>query len=343
MSEAALAAVSALDNKAYELENKGHYARALELRREAVAAAQALGFADCLITACLQLAQIDTWLRHSAAVGELEAGAQMAQHGGVELLRAAAATLQRRKAAGTLLPRACRPTEEAWHAAKFRHHSAVHQGPRAALQMRDYCAADDAPLFGPFHGYEVYLTASSWAAKFISWLHQQGGDTSQLLQLVVSGVDLMLQPQTQHELIMPAEVVLLDTFRLVERARLFDSDSVGATDSPVLLDAWSRLQRSGVLRERGLEQGGNAAERYAEAWNARLATQQGCAVLRKCALEACVTKEVHAAQFKKCAACQGAVYCCKQHQEQHCPAHKAACKAARKAAAQGGAGPSSVA
>ncbi len=50
---------------------------------------------------------------------------------------------------------------------------------------------------------------------------------------------------------------------------------------------------------------------------------------------------VHEAQFKKCAACQAVVYCCKQHQEQRWPAHKAGCKAARKAAAEGGAGPSS--
>jgi hypothetical protein len=65
------------------------------------------------------------------------------------------------------------------------------------------------------------------------------------------------------------------------------------------------------------------------------------AVLRGCALEACAAREVHPAQFKKCAACQAAVYCCKAHQEQHWPAHKAACKAARKAAAEGGVGPSS--
>ena len=58
------------------------------------------------------------------------------------------------------------------------------------------------------------------------------------------------------------------------------------------------------------------------------------AVLRGCALEACGAREVHPAQFKKCAACQAVVYCCKQHQEQHWPAHKAACKAARKAVAE---------
>ncbi len=72
------------------------------------------------------------------------------------------------------------------------------------------------------------------------------------------------------------------------------------------------------------------------------AVQRATAVLRTCALEACAAREVHEAQFKKCAACQAVVYCCKAHQEQHWQAHKPACKAARKAAAQGGgAGPSS--
>ncbi len=71
------------------------------------------------------------------------------------------------------------------------------------------------------------------------------------------------------------------------------------------------------------------------------AAQYASAVLRGCALDACAAREVHTAQFKKCAACKTVVYCCKAHQEAHWPAHKAACKAPRKAAAQGGAGPSS--
>ena len=63
---------------------------------------------------------------------------------------------------------------------------------------------------------------------------------------------------------------------------------------------------------------------------ARLAAQGG---LRVCALSSCGEREVHAAQFKLCAACKGVVYCCQAHQAEHWPSHKAACKAARKAAA----------
>jgi hypothetical protein len=72
-----------------------------------------------------------------------------------------------------------------------------------------------------------------------------------------------------------------------------------------------------------------------------LAAEAAARGLRSCGLADCSAREVHPAQFKKCAACQDAVYCCKAHQEAHWPAHKAACKAARKTAAEGGAGPSS--
>jgi hypothetical protein len=54
--------------------------------------------------------------------------------------------------------------------------------------------------------------------------------------------------------------------------------------------------------------------------------------LHFCALHTCGAQEVHASQFKRCAACLSVVYCCKEHQVQGWPAHKAACRAARKAA-----------
>ncbi len=143
------------------------------------------------------------------------------------------------------------------------------------------------------------------------------------------------------------EVLFVDVLRHVDDGEF---SNAGVAGRQLLLDAWRRLQRSGVLRERGIE--GYHREGYLirvakshvrEQFRAQEA-QYASAALRGCALEACGAREVHPAQFKKCAACRAAVYCCKAHQEQHWPAHKAACKAARKAAAaaaQGGAGPSS--
>ena len=58
--------------------------------------------------------------------------------------------------------------------------------------------------------------------------------------------------------------------------------------------------------------------------------------LRSCAH--CSAREVHVAQFKRCGACRGIVFCSKDCQLANWPAHKAACKAARKAAAGAAAG-----
>jgi hypothetical protein len=98
--------------------------------------------------------------------------------------------------------------------------------------------------------------------------------------------------------------------------------------------AWRRLQSSGVLQRRGILHCvsvvmANAA--HAAATAAATAAERG---LHFCALHTCGAQEVHASQFKRCSACSGVVYCCKEHQVQDWPAHKAACRAARKAAEQ---------
>ncbi len=75
-----------------------------------------------------------------------------------------------------------------------------------------------------------------------------------------------------------------------------------------------------------------------EADNTRAATTAAATAaargLHFCALNTCGAQEVHASQFKRCAACSGVVYCCKEHQVQDWPAHKAACRAVRKALAE---------
>jgi hypothetical protein len=65
-------------------------------------------------------------------------------------------------------------------------------------------------------------------------------------------------------------------------------------------------------------------ERHVAAMAAR-AAEKG---LHACALASCGAREVHASQHKRCSACLGVVYCCKEHQVQGWPAHKAACRAA---------------
>jgi hypothetical protein len=101
-----------------------------------------------------------------------------------------------------------------------------------------------------------------------------------------------------------------------------------------ILVAWGRLQSSGVLQRRGLLQGARCTDAVVARVTAAAAATAAARGLHFCALPTCGAQEVHASQFKRCSACSGVVYCCKEHQVQAWPAHKAACRAARKTAEQ---------
>jgi hypothetical protein len=148
----------------------------------------------------------------------------------------------------------------------------------------------------------------------------------------------MAQPRRHGSKAVPAELALFRRMRSVRDSNIF---TVGTAAHLALEEAWDRLLRSGVVRERNIERVCDAIVVKLDAHLAATKARRASEVLRACALEACGAREVHAAQFKKCAACASVVYCCKAHQEAHWPAHKPACNTARKAAAEGGAGPSS--
>jgi hypothetical protein len=116
----------ALTNKALTLEIRGHWARTAEIYAEAAAAAQALHQPDCVIVAHLQASHAEALLAHAETAGVPEARRrELIRSALLELLPAAMASLQRRLAAGTLLPGACRPYEMAWWAAKTAHADAL--------------------------------------------------------------------------------------------------------------------------------------------------------------------------------------------------------------------------
>ncbi len=113
--------VVALTNKAELLVSRGHWARAGDIYAEAVAAAQALHQTDCLIVAYLQAARANALLGHAQTAGAETRTKELMRSAFLELLPAAMASLERRRAAGTLMAGACRPYEVAWCAAKSVH------------------------------------------------------------------------------------------------------------------------------------------------------------------------------------------------------------------------------
>jgi hypothetical protein len=105
-----------------------------------------------------------------------------------------------------------------------------------------------------------------------------------------------------------------------------------------LLTRWQRVERSGVLQQRGIGADGARLFNETAAAQAAVNARVAAATVRCCSLQSCGARELHQGHYKQCGACRGAAYCCREHQLEDWPAHKAACKAARKAAAAEGGG-----
>ena len=112
------------------------------------------------------------------------------------------------------------------------------------------------------------------------------------------------------------------------------ANGLGTRVVQLLADAWQRLQRSGVLQARGIDEKIQKERSERQEFQAAVRKSQVAPGLRSCALPGCGAREVHPAHFKSCAACRAVVYCCREHQVAGWPGHKKACKAARKAAAE---------
>jgi hypothetical protein len=187
-AEAEWAAVSALDAKAFKLCDKGHFARGAEAYGVAAAAAQALGHVDCLVTALLQVDEAHTRITHTRLPGVGDDDLVAALTRTYDLLGTAVATLQRRKAAGTLLAGACRPAEEAWNRARHRFQPGALQRPRhrspgtaaggvgpAAAQRRAARAQFGAPDRSACTGIERACRQMSSAARLRDTAHLRAG------------------------------------------------------------------------------------------------------------------------------------------------------------------------
>jgi hypothetical protein len=329
-----LASVTALTRKAALLSSQGHFARAAEKSAAAVAAAQSLQHPECLIVANLQLDE-SCWLSLHADACSAQADAKAAyQRIYSVILPAVMATLQRRKAAGTLLPGACRAHETTL----FGH-----------LQE---CRSDNpayTPAFladmGSLIGYVTYVGAAEivMAGPLLQPMFHNNcvvslpplpeGQLAAQRALVLSALELVRQPR-----------VLDTTCRLGGEAGLVDKCLTLVSTSAInsaqpsewvqqLRVELRRVERSGVMQQRGMVPGLAKFDNDQAAARATGAADAVVHGLRRCALASCGAREAHVSHYKLCAACKTVVYCSKAHQAEDWPAHKCACKAARKEAA----------
>lgn len=326
MTEAALDRVTALDAQAFRLSKKTHFARCADKFGEAATAAKALGFEDCLIVAMLQADELDARMTLMGSPGVEPIHQKLALANVFLLLTSLFDTLRRRRDAGTLLAGACRPAEVAWNKARQRA-----RDPHGELNPYEWMA--------PFIGYDAYLTTAAICTDVIALVCATGAEKQskltypvELAEFVASAVELLVKPRLHSEMLISAEMMLVRGLGRVHDGRTFNANKVV---HQLLMDAWGVVQHSDVLRERNidnvLEFAGPHIRGLVAKGQERYAAE--APALRTCALEGCGAREIHVAQFKKCAACQAVVYCCREHQVEHWKAHKKACKAARKATA----------
>ncbi len=150
---------------------------------------------------------------------------------------------------------------------------------------------------------------------------------------MLSALELVQQPRVLDTQCFSGEVCLIDNCRLLmSESAIFDA--LPRAWAQQLRDALQRMERSGVMQQRRMEQGMASNRQQTADACAAAATSAAARGLRRCALPSCGAREAHVSHYKLCAACQTVVYCSKAHQAEHWAAHKAACKVARKAAAE---------
>ena len=334
MSSDVIARVHSFAMKAGELGKIGHLLRAAENYGRAAEAARALGVDDGLVVLHMLLQRGHALNAYAtSAPADVADPRILAAHRaeGIALFSGVMEGLERRRVAGTLLEGRCYAAEEAWRTAILQ------QGtpglPAAAFASR-------AALVG----CEFFITAAMMFTKLLTHARLFAAEcsTAQLqsfAQHVVRAAELMQQQRRHVGGAMLAEAMFTAAFR--KAVAEAGDGGLDASLVQLLAGTLQRLQASGVLQERGVEERILREEPMRCARNAAVVDSLNAPGLRSCALDGCGAKEAHPTHFKSCAACRAVVYCCREHQVAGWPGHKKACKAARKAAADAdGVGPS---
>ena len=337
MSARDLSRMVALSCKTLELQAKSHFARAMEKGAAAIAAAQELGQEDCLVVTRLQQWRIDCLHGYATTPGVAAEAKAAAKEQESQMLLAAFATLERRRAAGTLLPGKCsRWPEEEWYGHFLQHRQVMNK--QRALTPKEL-----ADLV-QFVGYDTYLTAATAATYGICFKLRTGSfDSSDVLpfsHFIRGAINLFEQPRRTIRGVssLASEDVLCSALQVLSKVYgpVIEACGPQLLLAPIaeLLARWDRCARSGILRQRDMVAGTAAFWSIASARKEENAASLAAATLRCCSLRSCGARELHPGHYKQCGACKTVAYCCREHQLEDWPAHKAACKAARKAAAE---------
>jgi hypothetical protein len=319
MSTDALAAVNALHAEAQALCDKGQWQRSAEIESQAVDAARALGYPDCLIVAHLQVFLFEQFMWYAFDVGNIAPEQGPALNEMAPLLFDAAVTLLERLQAGTLLPGACRPLEDA-----FYSRTCSSLPPRLGFTAT-------------YIGYETLHHAASNALSLLSRLRgPHFTETFDRLaplytQLAVQAAGLSMQPRSNNGEYTLFEGMFTSSLRKIVQKGCFATRNAAMHQE--LLDAWTALQRSGQLELRDTFGYIDLMDARQETAKQEAVARHSTATLRCCAMQACGAREVRRSQYKRCAACATVVYCSRAHQLEDWPSHKKACRAARAAAA----------
>ena len=324
MSSDVVARVLAFAKKANELCDKGHALRAAENYGHAAEAARVLG-ADNLVALQMKLEHGNMLCVYATNAPIFTTDPRvMAAHRAecITLLSGAVEALERRRVAGTLLEGKCTAVEEAWRA-------------RETQQRSTHMPAAIAVSLATMVGHEAFMDAATRALTVLGLAPMFADECSYqqfqtFAQHVVRATELMQQPRRHNTVLMKMEAAITDNLRFI-----IDDAGVKRLDArmmQLLASALQQLQRSGVLRARGIEDI-QLVTTEKEAFQEAVRNSLNAPDLRSCALAGCGAKEAHPAHFKSCAACRTVVYCCCEHQVAGWPALKKACEAARKAAA----------
>jgi hypothetical protein len=255
MSSRDLSRVVELSFKAFELHEKRHYVRGVAKFAAATAAAQELAQEDCLIVVHLQL--MHHLMLHGCAQtpGITAEAAAAAEKQSFELLLSVIATLERRRAAGTLVAGTCRRwPEEEWYGKFIQHRELLHKHPPYPPKRQ--------ALLAQFVGYDAYLYAT--AASLGALESQTSASSSEARArevcgpFAVRGIDLLEQPRLKiwNDSSLASEDMLANLMQLFSETYSPILAKFGDIQPPEsihpmseVLSRWQRCVRSGVLQK----------------------------------------------------------------------------------------------